>query len=153
MNLADVLSSAEARLAVKNYMEFFTGQNCRTCNSAISGYFCQMRLNSKTYIQMEKEVKERTCKPAWHGLLYFAGNHHREDLMTDAKATEYIAKGLLLEEHFEALPEKKKYAKTKREATAPEATAPEAEATAPEAEATAPEAEATAPETTETTEN
>lgn len=122
MNLADVLNSAEARLSVKTYMEFFTGQPCRTCQNAISGYFYQMKFKADYYIRMENEIKNRTCKPAWDGLLYFKGNHHRSDITTDAQATEYLGNGLLLPEHFTVLPEKKKYTKTKRTDVAPDET-------------------------------
>ena len=132
MNLADVLNRAEARASVKTYMEFFTGQPCRTCQSAISGYFYQMKFKSEYYIRMETEIKTRTCKPAWDGLLYFKGNHHRSDIITDAQTTDYLERGLLLPEHFAVLPEKKKYIKTKRTDVVPDETKATDETEAPE---------------------
>ena len=131
MTLADVLTNDAARASVLRWMLHFTGTVHRGCDSAIGQYLSQLKFKSDYYLKLKNDMENRTCVPAWAGLLYYNGNHYLDRIITDAQATELLANGGLLPSHFAVLP--KSEPPTEAEAT-PEVEAP-TEAT-PEVEVT-----------------
>ena len=73
--------------------------------------------------QLQEEINNRTCKPAFKGLKYLpkpACKHVNDEYLTDKEAVKWLKIGLLKESDFEVLPEaydkpKKKKKTTKKE--------------------------------------
>lgn len=92
---------------VKCYSKLYlNGQLCRSCESSKRNYYRQLEIDGMTKAEMLEKVKNRTCKPAFKGLVFSPkAGHINPDFLSDELAEFYLLNGILMPVHFEILPE------------------------------------------------
>lgn len=78
----------------------------RTCASAIREYYGLIKKEGIMKVDLNEQIKNRTCKPKWNGNKYIMGTGEfiSSLYITDEKAKDLLAKGKLKESDFLVLP-------------------------------------------------
>lgn len=77
-----------------------------TCGACHRDYYNQLKNNGMELAKQYEEAKNRTCKPAWNGLIYIrdTARHWNSELLTDKEAMMLLEKGFLKSADFSILP-------------------------------------------------
>ena len=107
--LGDVLSSPvlSKELLLLYSVLFLAGAQPSFCAQCQKKYYQKLKTQGIMKAKEYESIKKRTCKPAWHGLMYInkMARHYNSELITDEQAIELLNKKLLKESNFEKLPE------------------------------------------------
>lgn len=85
---------------------YLNGGQPGTCGACHRDYYNQLKSNGMELAKAYEEAKNRTCKPAWNGLIYIrdTARHWNSELLTDKEAINLLEKGFLKSSDFTTLP-------------------------------------------------
>jgi hypothetical protein len=86
---------------------YLNGGPPATCEACIRKYWMELNKNGLQMAEKVDQIKNRTLKPAWNGLLWIpkAARHFDSERITDEEACSCLLDGQLREVNFEKLPD------------------------------------------------
>jgi hypothetical protein len=122
-NESEVLRDTSlSQMLIKCYSKIYVnGSSVKGCEDSRRKYYRQLQINGIEMAKKMEKVIDRTCKPAFKSSIYSTViyKHINPDYLDDQTAAMYLMNGILLESHFEILPESylnsKRIVETKQE--------------------------------------
>lgn len=108
MDVEAIISSPTSLKLLNCYSKLYlNGDQPRGCAASQRNYYRELCLTGITKAMDYEKIKNRTCKPAWNGLMFIhaEARHYNNEYITDEQAITLLERGHLKEKDFIKLPD------------------------------------------------